>query len=96
MCVWEGSNEVNVTFTGLVTSFAKTCLLSIHSVLWSKSLDRISALITIFMRYEMLLIKWIFSFPGPKDSLHLIAKLVLLYGTHCSILDICPFQLELS
>ena len=66
LCVWESNHEVNVTFTGLATSFAKTCLLSVHSILWLNSLDMISTLTIIFMRYEMLLIKWIFSFPAPK------------------------------
>ena len=61
-CVWESSHEANVTFTGLATSFAKTCLLSVHSILYF-------ILTIIFLRYEMLLINGIFSFPAPKSSL---------------------------
>ena len=95
-CVWE-SHKVNVTFTGLATSFAKTCLCSVHSILCSKSLDGIATLTIIFMRYEMFLIKLIFSFPAPKSSLQfqINYKIGFAFGTHCSVLDIYSFQLEL-
>ena len=51
-----------------------------------------------FYETEMRLIKWIFSFPAAKSSLQfqINYKIGFDFGTHCSILDIYSFQLELS
>ena len=72
LCVWESSHEVNVTFTGLATSFAKTWLL-------------ISTLTIIFLKYEMLLIKWIFSFPAHKSSLQFRINYKIGFALWCPL-----------